>query len=107
MTATNLWSGRGAAPVGSGTAERLVVRVGAGSEPVRRPDTLAVEEPLELRVGGHSLAVTMRTPGADFDLGAGFLVSEGVITGAEDLVAMDIEPETISGTGWTDAMCST
>lgn len=88
MTATNLWSGRGAAPVGSGTAERLVVRVGAGSEPVRRPDTLAVEEPLELRVGGHSLAVTMRTPGADFDLGAGFLVSEGVITGAEDLVAM-------------------
>jgi len=43
-------------------------------------DTLAGEEPLELRIGGLSFAVTMRTPGADFDLAAGFLVSEGIIT---------------------------
>jgi FdhD protein len=49
---------------------------------------LAGEEPLELRVGGRSLAVTMRTPGADFDLAAGFLVSEGVITRSEELSAM-------------------
>jgi FdhD protein len=41
---------------------------------------LAVEEPLEIRVGGRSLVVTMRTPGNDIDLAAGFLVSEGVIT---------------------------
>ena len=41
---------------------------------MRRPDDLAVEEPLELRVAGRSLAVTMRTPGADFDLAAGFLL---------------------------------
>ena len=40
---------------------------------------LAVEEPLEIRVGGKPLAVTMRTPGHDFELAAGFLVSEGVI----------------------------
>ena len=45
---------------------------------------LAVEEPLEIRVGGRSLAVTMRTPGHDFDLAAGFLVSEGVITRSEN-----------------------
>lgn len=70
------------------TANRLVQQVSVGSPPVRRPDALAVEEPLELRVGGRSLAVTMRTPGADFDLAAGFLVSEGVITGPDQLARM-------------------
>lgn len=45
----------------------------------RRADILAVEEPLEIRVGGSPLAVTMRTPGSDVELAAGFLVSEGVI----------------------------
>jgi FdhD protein len=49
---------------------------------------LAGEEPLELRIGGTSLAVTMRTPGADFDLAAGFLVSEGVVSRNEELVTM-------------------
>jgi FdhD protein len=70
------------------TANRLVQRVSVGAPPVRRPDALAVEEPLELRVGGRSLAVTMRTPGADFDLAAGFLVSEGVITERQQLARM-------------------
>lgn len=42
-----------------------------------------VEEPLEIRVGGRSLAVTMRTPGHDVELAAGFLVSEGVIARSE------------------------
>jgi FdhD protein len=54
-----------------------------GDSSVVREDVLAVEEPLEIRVGGRSLAVTMRTPGHDFDLAAGFLVSEGVITSGE------------------------
>jgi FdhD protein len=66
----------------------LVTRLTVGTEPVRRPDDLAVEEPLELRVGGRSLAVTMRTPGADFDLAAGFLVSEAVIDHRDQLAAM-------------------
>src|SRR5699024_2997779 len=48
-------------------------------------DSLVAEEPLEIRLGGQSLAVTMRTPGNDFDLTAGFLVSEGVVTQAEDV----------------------
>jgi FdhD protein len=69
-------------------ASRLVQRVTVGTPPVRTPDALAVEEPLELRVGGRSLAVTMRTPGADFDLAAGFLVSEGVITEPGQLARM-------------------
>lgn len=46
----------------------------------RRPDTLAGEEPLEIRVNGTPLTVTMRTPGDDVDLVLGFLVSEGVIS---------------------------
>jgi len=68
--------------------ERNVTRVSVGEPPRRTLDTLAGEEPLELRVGGKSLAVTMRTPGADFDLAAGFLVSEGVISKNEELLAM-------------------
>lgn len=56
-----------------------------GREPSRRPDTLAVEEPLELRISGRPYTVTMRTPGNDVELAAGFLVSEGVITCAEHL----------------------
>ena len=68
--------------------ERSVIRMTVGSAPTHRRDTLAGEEPLELRVGGRSMAVTMRTPGADFDLAAGFLVSEGVIAENRELVAM-------------------
>jgi FdhD protein len=59
-----------------------------GSPPRTEPDTLVVEEPLELRVGGRAIAVTMRTPGDDMDLLAGFLVGEGVIRGREDLPQM-------------------
>jgi FdhD protein len=59
-----------------------------GEPPKQARDVLAGEEPLELRVGGRSFAVTMRTPGADFDLAAGFLVSEGVITSKEQLTTM-------------------
>ncbi|MEO7147649.1 MAG: formate dehydrogenase accessory sulfurtransferase FdhD [Terrimesophilobacter sp.] len=62
------------------TARRRVTRVTVGQQPSRLEDLLAVEEPLEIRVGGRSLAITMRTPGHDIDLAAGFLVSEGVIS---------------------------
>ena len=48
-------------------------------------DHLAVEEPLEIRLGGLSLSVTMRTPGDDEELVAGFLFSEGIIAGADEL----------------------
>ena len=53
-----------------------------------RPDSLAAEEPLEIRVGGRPLTVTMRTPGDDFDLARGFLVSEGVVTSARDVTSI-------------------
>jgi FdhD protein len=65
------------------TVRRKVIRLNVGQSSSAQEDVLAVEEPLEIRVGGRSLVVTMRTPGHDFDLAAGFLVSEGVITRGE------------------------
>jgi FdhD protein len=51
-------------------------------------DRVAIEEPLEIRVDGASVAVTMRTPGDDLDLAAGFLFTEGIVDGADDLAAL-------------------
>ena len=48
-------------------------------------DVLAVEEPLEIRVGEKNISVTMRTPGDDFDLAVGFLFTEGIVARAEDI----------------------
>jgi FdhD protein len=56
-----------------------------GVPPSRRDDILTAEEPLEIRVGGRSLAITMRTPGNDVDLAVGFLVSEAVIADGEEI----------------------
>ena len=59
------------------------VRLGAPGGLVavdRRDDSIAVEEPLEIRIDGQSWSITMRTPGDDLDLVAGFLVGEGVVT---------------------------
>src|SRR5271163_4574946 len=51
-------------------------------------DCLAGEEPLEMRAGRYSLGVTLRTPGDDEELVAGFLFTEGVTSRREDLVAL-------------------
>jgi FdhD protein len=51
-------------------------------------DYLAAEEPLEIRVNGAPLSVTMRTPGHDIELAAGFLLTEGIIDGMEQLLAI-------------------
>ncbi len=61
-----------------------------GGPPVEeaRQDEVVVEEPLEIRVEGRPLAITLRTPGDDLDLAAGFLYTEQVIDGADDLVAL-------------------
>jgi FdhD protein len=53
-----------------------------------RQDDLAAEEPLEIRVRGRSLTVTMRTPGNDFELAAGFFLTEGIIESPEQIVAI-------------------
>lgn len=73
--------------MGRVTGRYRVLRLDGG-QAVARPDTLAAEEPLEIRQGGEPLTVTMRTPGDDFDLVAGFLVTEGVIATRDDLAAL-------------------
>jgi FdhD protein len=51
-------------------------------------DLLAVEEPLEIRLAGFRVTVTMRTPGDDFDLVTGFLITEGILPGPEAIASM-------------------
>jgi FdhD protein len=72
--------------VGRLTARRPVLRLGPDG-PRRRLDSLAVEEPLELRVNGKAISVTMRTPGHDVELAHGFLLTEGVLGSAGDVSA--------------------
>jgi FdhD protein len=73
------------------TATRVTSLSAEGA--LERPDQLVTEEPMEIRVHGPGqepapLAVTMRTPGKDFELGVGFCVSEGVIGSADDLAGV-------------------
>jgi FdhD protein len=70
--------------VGRKAVRRRIIRVD-GTRVSRRPDTLAAEEPLEIRVDGEPLAVTMRTPGDDVDLAIGFLVTEGLVRVGDDV----------------------
>lgn len=78
------------------TAERTVHRwtvAGTSDE----QDRVAVEEPLEIRVGRDPIAVTMRTPGADVDLAVGFLLGEGVVRSRRDVLSVAPEgPSSVS-----------
>ncbi len=71
-------------PLPRGAVERRILRCrdGARAEAV---DAVAEEEPLEIRVDGETVAVTMRTPGHDAELALGFLFSEGMIASAADV----------------------
>jgi FdhD protein len=65
-------------------------------------DFLAGEEPLEIRVEGHSVAVVMRTPGEDSELAAGFLMTEGLIHAASDLIDIRHRPHCLQASGASD-----
>ena len=67
------------------TARRRVLRVPVSGAAAHRADLLAVEEPLEIRLDDEPLMVTMRTPGHDIDLAAGFLFTEGLLAGLGDV----------------------
>jgi len=73
---------------GRGVAERRVLKVGAGGEARRARDRLAVEEPLELRVAGRPVGVTMRTPGNDVELAIGYCISERLVARPDDVEAV-------------------
>lgn len=70
--------------MGHVTSRRRVTHLTA-EKAITRPETLVVEEPLEIRVDGSAITVTMRTPGSDIELAQGFLLTEGVIAGRDDV----------------------
>ena len=73
------------------TARRRVTRILVDqAEASERADLVAAEEPLGIRIGGQAVSVTMRTPGDDVDLTAGFLFSEGFISSPADIASIRI-----------------
>ncbi|MBK8734247.1 MAG: formate dehydrogenase accessory sulfurtransferase FdhD [Actinomycetales bacterium] len=80
------------------TRRRRIIRYAVGSPPAPREDVVAVEEPLQIRLSAlahgpaatppRDLTVTMRTPGHDFDLVAGFLVGEAIVRAPDDIAMM-------------------
>ena len=73
--------------MGRVTARRRAQHVTA-DDAVARPETLVVEEPLEIRLNGSAITVTMRTPGSDVELAQGFLLTEGVIGHRDDVLTV-------------------
>ena len=75
---------------------------GLRSVPVRRRgdrlerDLVVVEEPLEIRIEGKPLVVTMRTPGHDAELAAGFLFGEGVLSDAAEIASVQVQAATVN-----------
>ena len=73
------------------TARKRVTRISVEPAGVaERADLLAAEEPLGIRIGGEAVTMTMRTPGDDVELAAGFLVSEGIVAAASDVLTIKI-----------------
>lgn len=70
------------------TQRRRVVRLSLEHGERTREETMAAEEPLEIRVDGRAFSVTMRTPGHDFDLVAGFLNGEGIVWATEHVQSL-------------------
>ncbi|HLH42862.1 MAG TPA: formate dehydrogenase accessory sulfurtransferase FdhD [Bryobacteraceae bacterium] len=60
-----------------------------GNSPRREQDLLAVEEPLQIRLGERDVSITMRTPGNDAELAVGFLFTEGILESAADIARID------------------
>src|SRR5215471_18514850 len=79
------------------------VRKVSDASDAHEQDLLAVEEPLQIRVGERNVAITMRTPGNDAELAVGFLVSEGIVqmpgqisdikAGPRNVITVTLSPE--------------
>jgi FdhD protein len=80
------------------SGRQRVLRIGPGGA-AWTTDVLTAEEPLEIRVSGVPLSVTMRTPGDDFELATGFLLTEGLIGGASEIASMRMCPRSGAETG--------
>jgi FdhD protein len=73
-----------------GIAQVRVVAIPLGDTDTAREDAVAVEEPLEVRIGGKPITVLMRTPGHDEELITGFLFGEGVISDPDDIISFEV-----------------
>ena len=69
-----------------------LIRVGDGASWDAATDAVAVEAALEVRLNGQPFSVTMRTPGSDRELAAGFLVTEGIVSASADIAAVRVDP---------------
>lgn len=78
--------------------EREIIRYARGASSVKN-DAITVEEPLEIRVDGTSVAVVMRTPGDDLDLTRGFLLTEGLVEKPSDIFEISQCPSQEMETG--------
>ena len=75
-------------PSSARSRQKRVIRW-VGGKSIETDDLVSIEEPLEMRIGGESFAVTMRTPGHDRELALGFLISEGIIASSESVLVID------------------
>jgi len=78
-----------------GIGSEKIIRRKRDGELKYQPDDLTIEEPLEIRIGRESLATTMRTPGHDDELAAGFLVSEAIVRERKEIAAISETRENI------------
>lgn len=91
----------------TGESRELVIDKVDGTSSVSRTDVVAVEEPLEIQVSSpgpqgaaaKSISITMRTPGHDAELATGFLLTEGIISAADDIAAVTPVGEPVAGSG--------
>src|SRR6266536_1219135 len=72
----------------SGIGSQKIIRRKRDGELEYLPDELTIEEPLEIRVGRKPIATTMRTPGHDEELAAGFLLSEGIVRDHDQIASV-------------------
>jgi len=68
-----------------GVGSEKIIRRRSDGDLEYQPDDLTIEEPLEIRVNGKTLAITMRTPGQDEELAVGFLLSESIVRDADEV----------------------
>jgi FdhD protein len=74
----------------SGIGSQKIIRRKPGGELEYLPDQLTIEEPLEIRLGRKPIATTMRTPGHDEELAAGFLLSEGIVRARDQIASISV-----------------
>src|SRR5258707_517868 len=74
----------------SGIGSQKIIRGKRDGELEYLPDELTIEQPLEIRVGRKPIATTMRTPGHDEELAAGFLISEGIVRARDQIASISV-----------------